>query len=89
MQRELQVYDLLCKNPNHPSRLSVSQKRGKVAQTIMNYSVADAIASMGGDAVSGRTGDISAILPYGIAPGAKAVMRKEKKAAEEVRQGAG
>lgn len=50
----------------------------------MNYSVADAIASMGGDAVSGRTGDISAILPYGIAPGAKAVMRKEKKAAEEV-----
>lgn len=50
----------------------------------MNYSVADAIASMGGDAASGRTGDISAILPYGIAPGAKAVMRKEKKAAEEV-----
>lgn len=53
----------------------------------MNYSVADAIASIGGDAVSGRMGDISAILPYGIAPGAKAVMRKEKKAAEEVRTG--
>lgn len=50
----------------------------------MNYSVADAIAALGGDATSGRTGDISAILPYGIAPGAKAVMRKEKKAAEEV-----
>lgn len=50
----------------------------------MNYSVADAIAAMGGDATSGRTGDISAILSYGIAPGAKAIMRKEKKAAEEV-----
>lgn len=52
----------------------------------MNYSVADVIASMGGDAISGRTADISAILPYGIAPGAKAVMRKEKKAAEEVQK---
>ncbi len=46
----------------------------------MNYSVADAIASVGGNTET----DISAILPYGIAPGAKAVMRKEKKAAEEV-----
>lgn len=50
----------------------------------MNYSVADAIASVGGDAASLETGDISAILPYEIAPGAKAVMRKEKRAAEEV-----
>ncbi|CAN0054076.1 unnamed protein product [Scytosiphon promiscuus] len=49
----------------------------------MNYSVADAIAAKGGDAASLETGDISALLPYGIAPGAKAVMRKEKKAAEE------
>lgn len=52
----------------------------------MNYSVADVIASMGGDAISGRAADISSILPYGIAPGAKAVMRKEKKAAEEVQR---
>lgn len=47
----------------------------------MNYSVADAIASVGGSTET----DISAILPYGIAPGAKAVMRKERRAAEEVR----
>ncbi|CAM9683132.1 unnamed protein product, partial [Laminaria digitata] len=38
---------------------------------------------MGGDAKTGRTGDISAILPFGIAPGAKAVMRREKMAAEQ------
>lgn len=53
----------------------------------MNYSVADAIASMGGDATTGRTADISAILPYGIAPGSKVVMRREKAAAEQVTLG--
>lgn len=51
----------------------------------MHYSVADAISATGGDAASGRTdGDISAILPFGIAPGAKVVMRREKMAAEQV-----
>lgn len=51
----------------------------------MDYSVADAIAAAGGDAATGRSGDISAILPFGIAPGAKVVMRREKMAAEQVR----
>lgn len=47
----------------------------------MSFSVADAIAAAGGD----QTSDISAILPQGIAPGAKLIMRREKAAAEEVR----
>ena len=49
----------------------------------MDYSVADAIAASGGDAATGRSGDISAILPFGIAHGAKMVMRREKMAAEQ------
>lgn len=51
----------------------------------MNYTVADVIASMGGDASSRRSGNISAMLRFGIAPGAKAIMRREKAAAEEAR----
>lgn len=63
---------------------SSSHKQGGSAAA-MDYSVADAITAMGGDAATGRTdGDISAILPFGIAPGAKLVMRREKMAAEQV-----
>lgn len=52
----------------------------------MNYSVADAITAMGGDEFSGRAAcGISNLLPFGIAPGAKVVMRREKAAAEHVR----
>ena len=60
---------------------SLKRKQGSTAA--MDYSVADAIASGGGDAATGGGGDISAILPFGIAPGAKVVMRREKLAAEQ------
>lgn len=52
----------------------------------MNYSVADAITAMGGGEFSSRAAcGISDLLPFGIAPGAKVVMRREKAAAEHVR----
>lgn len=52
----------------------------------MNYSVADAIAATGGDGdLRGTSSEISDLLPFGIAPGAKVVMRREKAAAEHVR----
>lgn len=51
----------------------------------MDYNVADAIASMKRGGTMGSAGDISAALPFGIAPGAKIVMRREKMAAHEVR----
>lgn len=45
----------------------------------MNFSVVDAIAS-----ARGNVQDVSALLPHGIAPGAKTVMRRERDAAEYV-----
>lgn len=45
----------------------------------MDISIADVIASTGGNKE-----DVSSLLPHGIAPGAKLVMRRERAAAEEV-----
>lgn len=47
----------------------------------MDYSVADAVAASNAH----NDGDTLLLLPHGIAPGAKAVMRREKAAAEHVR----